>query len=224
MRSRPTARPYGVETGTTHCQAGSQPARSPAGGRCWRLSSAWSSRCRPLGCLTRSTASSASTTSPSRSRGTSQPRSGIELSLGTLAFLTTMHTLSKPPLLRPWDDRGTARVNRGEMTHLGARSSRQIQVPQAPERGMVVDARHWFGSGFGSGVPAPRRDRCPGVSGPRPPLAELAEEDVGDSTSSSSPLRTLTIRCLAEIRPVLSSSSVTGPCLVWGRARPHRDR
>src|SRR3954454_22108616 len=80
------------------------------------------------------------------------------------------------------------------------------------------------GSGLGFGVPVPRRDRCPGASGPRPPLVELAEEDLWRLHCLLSRLRALMVRSLAETQPVLASSSATVPCLVWGRARPPRDR
>jgi hypothetical protein len=46
----------------------------------------------------------------------------------------------------------------------------------------------------------------------------------GCFASSSSRLRALMVRSPAETRPVLASSSAAVPCLVWGRARPRRDR
>ena len=60
--------------------------------------------------------------------------------------------------------------------------------------------------------------------GPRPPLVELVEDDVWpfrfllvepSGTDGSQP---------TEPRSVSASSSATVPCLVWGRARPRRDR
>jgi hypothetical protein len=80
------------------------------------------------------------------------------------------------------------------------------------------------GSGLGPGFRYLAVISALAASGPRPPLVELAEEDVWRFHFLLSRLRAPMVRSLAETQPVLASSSATVACLVWGRARPRRDR
>jgi hypothetical protein len=86
----------GAETGTTPCRAGSGRARGQGGDPCSKRSSCSASRCPPPLHHTRSRISSASTTSPFPSPGSSTKRTGIVHSSARLRSPTTTRTLSTP--------------------------------------------------------------------------------------------------------------------------------